>query len=167
MKKYMVICAGVALSLAFTSCKSSQETAYKQAYLKAQAQEEMQQKTVQVPQNEQKNVVAPLEEKPVNQVQVVDNTDNVKVKQEKVSVVDGTGLKDFSVVVGAYRVKAGAELVQQNLKNSGYAAQIVKNEELNIYRVIATTFDTKAEAEASRNELDAKYPGAWLLYNMK
>jgi hypothetical protein len=33
-----------------------------------------------------------------------------------------------------------------------------------MYRVVATTFDTKVEAAASRNDLQTKYPGAWLLY---
>jgi hypothetical protein len=33
-----------------------------------------------------------------------------------------------------------------------------------MYRVVATTFDTKADAAASRNALQTKYPGAWLLY---
>ena len=37
MKKYMVLCAGLAVALAFTSCKSS-ESAYKKAYEKAKAQ---------------------------------------------------------------------------------------------------------------------------------
>ena len=38
MKKYMVLCAGLAVALAFTSCKSS-ESAYRKAYEKAKAQE--------------------------------------------------------------------------------------------------------------------------------
>ncbi|MDE5571017.1 MAG: SPOR domain-containing protein, partial [Prevotella sp.] len=33
-----------------------------------------------------------------------------------------------------------------------------------MYRVVATTFNTKADAAASRNALQTKYPGAWLLY---
>ena len=43
MKKYIVLCAGICAAMAFTSCKSS-ESAYKQAYLKAKQQEELQQK---------------------------------------------------------------------------------------------------------------------------
>ena len=38
MKKYMVLCAGLCVALAFSSCKSS-ESAYKKAYEKAKAQE--------------------------------------------------------------------------------------------------------------------------------
>ena len=173
MKKYMVLCAGICVAMAFTSCKSS-ESAYKQAYLKAKQQEEIQQQqqqqeqqqqSVVQPQQEETTVVVPLEEKPATETQVVDNSDNIKVTQEKVSLVNGDGLKNFSVVVGSFSLAANAEGLQQHLKDAGYNAQIVKNEERNMYRVVATTFDTKEEAAASRNDLQSKYAGAWLLYN--
>ncbi len=173
MKKYMVLCAGICVAMAFTSCKSS-ESAYKQAYLKAKQQEEIQQQQQQQeqqqqpvvqPQQEETTVVVPLEEKPATETQVVDNSDNIKVTQEKVSLVNGDGLKNFSVVVGSFSLAANAEGLQQQLKNAGYNAQIVKNEDRNMYRVVATTFDTKEEAAASRNDLQSKYAGAWLLYN--
>lgn len=168
MKKYIVLCAGVFAALSFTSCKSS-ESAYKQAYLKAKQQEEIQQQQQPVVQTQQveTNVVVPLEEKAANNTQVVDNTDNVKVTQERVSLVSGNGLKNFSVVVGSFSLEANATGLQQQLRNAGYDAQVVKNEERNMYRVIATTFDTKEEAAASRNDLQGKYAGAWLLYNAR
>ena len=78
--------------------------------------------------------------------------------------MNGAGLKDFSVVVGSFSVIANAEGLQQRLKNAGYPAQVAKNDERNMYRVIATTFDSKAEAVKSRDELRATYPDAWLLY---
>ena len=164
MKKYIVLCAGLCAAMAFTSCKSS-ESAYKQAYLKAKAQEEAQQQPVQQETVEQ-NVVVPLEEKASNNTQVVDNADNVAVRQESVSVVSGSGLKNFSVVVGSFSLKANAEGLQQTLKSEGYDAQVVLNSAVQpaMYRVVATTFDTKAEAAASRNDLQTKYTGAWLLY---
>ena len=168
MKKYIVLCAGLCVAMAFTSCKSS-ESAYKQAYLKAKQQEELQQQQQPVVQAQQPetNVVVPLEEKPATQTQVVDNTDNVKVTQERVSLISGSGLKNFSVVVGSFSLEANAVGLQQQLNNAGYNAQIVKNEDRNMYRVIATTFDTKEEAAASRNDLQNKYAGAWLLYNAR
>ena len=46
MKKYTVFCAGLCAVMAFTGCKSS-ESAYKQAYLKAKQQEEIQQQQAQ------------------------------------------------------------------------------------------------------------------------
>lgn len=162
MKKYMVLCAGLCVALAFTGCKSS-ESAYKKAYEKAKAQETAQQ-TAEVVQPET-NVVTPLVEKSATDTRVLDNSDNVQVRQERVSVVNGAGLKNFSVIVGSFSLIANAEGLQQRLRNSGYDAQIVKNEERNMYRVVAATFDSKADAAASRNEFRATYPDAWLLYS--
>ena len=166
-----MICAALCAALMFTGCKSS-ESAYKQAYLKAKQQEELQQKqeaeaqAQAAAQEQENNVVAPLEEKPVTETQVVDNADNVPVRQETVSVVAGSGLKNFSVVVGSFSLKANAEGLQQTLNNQGYSAQVVVNNNVSpaMYRVVATTFDSKGEAAASRNALQEKFPGAWLLY---
>ena len=173
MKKYTILCAGLCAALVFTGCKSS-ESAYKQAYLKAKQQEELQQKqeaeaqaaAAQQAQEQETAVVAPLQEKPVTETQVVDNADNVPVRQETVSVVAGNGLKNFSVVVGSFSLKANAEGLQQTLNAQGYSAQVVVNNQVSpaMYRVVATTFDSKGEAAASRNALQEKYPGAWLLY---
>ena len=163
MKKYTLLSAAICAAMVFTSCKSS-ESAYKQAYLKAKQQEEQQQQ--QVPAAQETTVVTPMVERPVNNTQVVDNADNIAVRQEQVTVVSGSGLKNFSVVVGSFSLKANAEGLQQNLKNQGYNAQVVVNNSVTpaMYRVIATTFDSKNEAAASRNALQEKFPGAWLLY---
>ena len=159
MKKYMILCAGLCAAMAFTSCKSS-ESAYKKAYEKAKAQE-----AAAVETNTEANVLAPVEEQPIDEVKVVDNADNVSVRQEQVSLIDGSGLKNFSVVVGSFSLKSNAEGLQQRLKESGYDAQIVKNNDRNMYRVVATTFADKSSAVQSRNELRGKYPDAWLLFN--
>ncbi len=164
MKKYMVLCAGLCMALAFTGCKSS-ESAYKKAYEKAKAQAPVQNEAAPVQQQAQVNVVAPVKETPVVNTPVVDNVDNVQVRKESVSLVKGSGLKNFSVVVGSFGLISNAEGLVQKLSNNGYNAQIVKNTNANMYRVVATTFDTKAEAATSRDRLRAEYPDAWLLYN--
>jgi cell division protein FtsN len=82
-----------------------------------------------------------------------------------VSVVNGAGLQNYSVVVGSFSVIANAEGLQQRLKNAGYAAQIVKNVDRNMYRVVAATYSDKASAVQSRDQLRNTYPDAWLLYN--
>ena len=163
MKKYTLLSAAICAAMVFTSCKSS-ESAYKQAYLKAKQQEEQQQQ--QVPVAQETTVVTPMVERPVNNTQVVDNADNIAVRQEQVTVVSGSGLKNFSVVVGSFSLKANAEGLQQTLRSEGYDAQIVMNNNVTpaMYRVVATTFDSKMDAAASRNGLQNKYPGAWLLY---
>ena len=165
MKKYTLVCAALGAVLILSGCKSK-ESAYKQAYLKAKQQDEMQQQQQQAAQEVEANVVVPMQTKVANQTQVVDNADNVAVRQESVSVISGTELKNFSVVVGSFQLKDNAAGLQQSLKNQGYDARLVMNSSTDpvMYRVVATSFDTKAEAAASRNALMDKFPGAWLLY---
>lgn len=165
MRKYMVACASLCVALAFTGCKSS-ESAYKKAYEKAKAQEENR-ATDQNQGNEEIAIVAPVVEKPATETVVVDNADNVPVRQESLSVVNGAGLKSFSVIVGSFSVQANAEGLQSTLKSQGYDAQVAYNSGNQMYRVVAATFDTKPDAVRSRNELRSQYPDAWLLYNQK
>lgn len=165
MRKYMVACAGLCVALAFTGCKSS-ESAYRKAYEKAKAQEENR-ATDENQGNEEIAVVAPVVEKPATETVVVDNADNVPVRQENLSVVNGAGLKSFSVIVGSFSVQANAEGLQSTLRSQGYDAQVAYNSANQMYRVVAATFDTKVDAVNSRNELRSQYPDAWLLYSQK
>ena len=169
MKKYMVFCAGLSLALLFASCGKSSESAYKKAYEKAKSQEAAQHVTetpVETP-----VTVAPVTTRPATQTRVVDNVDNISVRQERVTLVSGAGLKSFSVVVGSFGLLANAEGLVQQLRDGGYNAQIVKNESNSMYRVVATTFDNKVDAVNSRDQIrGSKYNpkgDAWLLYNMR
>ena len=165
MKKYTVLCAGLCLALAFTSCGSS-ESAYKKAYEKAkQYDTQTAQQQAAQPVETSTAVVAPVQTRPANDARVTDNADNVSVRQERVSMVSGNGLKAFSVVVGSFGLVSNAGGLQQRLRDAGYDAQIVKNEDRNMYRVIAATFDNKADAARSRDQLRATYADAWLLSN--
>ena len=149
--------------MAFTSCKSS-ESAYKKAYEKAKQYDTA---TAQQASDDNAAVVAPVEARPATETRVVDNLDNVSVRQESVSLISGTGLKDFSVIVGSFGLISNAEGLQQRLKAAGYDAQIVKNEDKNMYRVVASTFADKGSAVSSRDQLRETYPDAWLLYNAR
>lgn len=153
----MVLSAALCVAMAFTGCKSS-ESAYKKAYEKAKAQELAQQEAAA-----ETETVAPVVTKAATETTVVDNDDNVRVSQESVSLINGSGLKAYSVVVGSFGVKANAEGLQQRLKEAGYDAQLVKNNAKNMYRVIASTFDNKSDAISSRNQMRSQYPDAWLL----
>uniref|UniRef100_UPI0040294862 SPOR domain-containing protein n=1 Tax=Segatella hominis TaxID=2518605 RepID=UPI0040294862 len=156
MKKLSVLSLGLCIVLALASCKSK-ESMYKKAYEKAQAQEVQQPATTEP-------VVTPLETTTPSESTNTE-VDNASVRQENVSLVAGSGLQNFSVVVGSFSLKANAEGLYNTLKNSGYDAQIVFNSERNMYRVVASTFVDKAGAVKSRNELRAsKYPDAWLLF---
>ena len=157
MKKNMFLCAGLCAVLAFTSCKSS-ESAYKKAYEKAQQQE---QQAAQAP-VAQEPVVAPLETQAPSDEQT--EVDNATVRSEDVSLISGSGLSNYSVVVGSFSLKANAEGLASTLKSAGYESQIVLNTDRNMYRVVASTFADKTAAVKSRNKLRAgKYPDAWLL----
>ena len=162
MKKFMVLSAAFCVAVAFTGCKSS-ESAYKKAYEKAKSQEQAPTTTDETTSTQEAAVVAPVESQPVTQAPVVDNYDNEPVRRETVSVVNGAGLKAYSVVVGSFGVKANAEGLQQRLKNAGYDAQVAYNAGNNMYRVVASTYDSKASAVQSRNQLRATYADACLL----
>ena len=140
MKKTTILCVGLCAAMAFTSCKSN-ESAYKRAYEKAkQYDTAAAQQAPQTPQT-------------ADEARVVDNLDNVSVRQESVTLINGSGLKDFSVIVGSFGLISNAEGLQQRLKAAGYDAQVVKNEEKNMYRVVASTFAGKADAVNSRDQL--------------
>ena len=136
MKKYTLICIGLCAAMAFTSCKSS-ESAYKKAYDKAKQYDTQ---TAQQAPAVQEAVVAPVEAKPVDQARVIDNLDNISVRQENVQLIHGNGLNAFSVVVGSFGLLSNAESLYQRLKDAGYDAQVVKNDEKNMFRVVASSF---------------------------
>ena len=143
MKKITVLSMGMCAVLALASCGTSKESAYKKAYEEAQQQE---QQAAQAPSDEQTEV------------------DNATVRSEDVSLISGSGLSSYSVVVGSFSLKANAEGLASTLKSAGYDAQIALNTERNMYRVVASTFADKAAAVKSRNQLRAgEYPDAWLL----
>ncbi|NPD80609.1 SPOR domain-containing protein [Prevotella sp. PINT] len=156
MKKSITMCAVICAGLVLASCGSSKESAYRKAYEKAQAQE-----NTTVIEQTTEEVVAPVVERPVTDNRTMDNNDNVAVRSEKVQLVSGAGIKGFGVVVGSFGLKANAENLQSRIPGS----QIVFNPSNNMYRVVATTSDSKAEAVQSRNNLRSQYPDAWLLYS--
>lgn len=172
MKNYLAL--GLVLSaVVLTGCKSK-ESAYRQAYEKAKAQETA---VVQQPQTQ---VVPVQTAQPVQPVQPKKEVVAVQAETEDLSdvrtipggftVVNGSPLKAFSVVVGSFVAQANAEGLLSTLKAKGYDARLVKtNETINghtgWFRVVASSFDDKASAAMSRDELRADYTGAWLLYN--
>ena len=159
--------AALCVAFAFTSCKS-QESAYKKMYEKAQAQEAQ----AQTAQSTQPVVgetasVTPLVTKPADQTTVV-KADDTPVRQESVTLIDGAGLQQYSVVVGSFGLKTNATGFQSTLKQAGYDAQVVYNATVNMCRVICGTYADKSSAVQSRNAIRGskfnKTGDAWLLY---
>ena len=169
MKKYLVLCAGFCAAMALTSCNTSKESAYKKAYEKAKAQEQEQAPAVvEQPTQTETAVVTPLTPATPATQTTVSNVDNATDRSESVTVVSGDGLQAFSVVVGSYSLKANAEGVRSTLKAGGYNAQIVYNSAINMYRVVASTFNDKGQAVQSRDAIRGSQYNpkgdAWLLF---
>ncbi len=164
-KTYAAVALSLTLAFSLSSCKSN-ESLYKKAYEKAQAAN---QETQQVTEDPTTINVTPVQQETTTTTVAAPATTttadtNVKVQQENVQLVDGAGLKAYSVVCGSFSLQANATGLQQKLKQNGYQAQIVLNPERKLYRVIASTHDTKDQATQSRNNLRTTYPDAWLLY---
>ena len=166
-----------AVALFAASCKS-QESAYRQAYERARAQEmnKPTQTVTIIPQSTQPQPVqpAPVQQPaaPVVQRTVVVEEDNTPVRtiQGEKRVIDGEPLKAFSVVVGSFVNETNARGMMNTLRNRGYAARVMKtNETINghtgWYRVVASSFSSKGQAVQSKNSLRDTYPGAWILGN--
>jgi len=156
----MVLGMGLCIALTFTSCKSS-ESAYKKAYEKAKQQE-----LAEAPVAEEAPAAAPVVAAPVAAAPVAVGT----VREEKVQLVSGDGLKAYSVVCGSFGVKANAEGLKAKLDADGYNAKVVYNAERNMYRVVVSSFDDRVQAAQARDNFKAKYSNnaefqkSWLLY---
>ena len=165
MKKLVVLGMGLCLALSFSSCKSS-ESAYKKAYEKAKQQELATQPAQETAAPAETVVAAPVQQQATPAVNVG------TVREEKVQLVSGDGLKAYSVVCGSFGVKANAEGLKQKLDGEGYSAKVVYNAERNMYRVVVASYDDRVQAAQARDDFKAKHPEntdfqkAWLLYNI-
>lgn len=167
MKKLVVLGMGLCMALAFTSCKSS-ESAYKKAYEKAKQQELAESQAAEEAPVAAPVVAAPVVSAPATPVEVG------TVREEKVQLVSGDGLKAYSVVCGSFGVKANADGLKARLDGDGYNAMVVFNAAANngqgMYRVIVSSFDDRMQAAQARDDFKAKYANnpdfqkSWLLY---
>lgn len=149
----------------FSSCKSK-ESAYRQAYEKAKAQETVVQDATPV----QVTPVQPVQQQQqaVSTMEPTEQEADTRTIQGGLSVVNGDPLDTYSVVVGSFVTQANAEGLMQTLRGKGYGARVVKtNETINghtgWFRVVASSFAGKQQAVTSRDELRGAYPGAWIL----
>ncbi len=145
---------GLAFTLLFSmgACKSK-ESAYKQAYEKAK-EKEMQEESASV-----------TETTPVTKPATI-STSSVNVQKERVTAIDGSGLRQYSVVIGSFMNRTNATSLKERMQAQGYNVIIAQNEK-QMYRVIVATFDYKADAARERDAVKAKYDpdfqDAWLL----
>ena len=153
MKSKIYLLWGLALALLFSldSCKPK-ESAYKAAYEAAKARE--------------------MEESQVEEMTPVtkpsSNSSNVTVQKEKVTVVDGSGIQQFSVVIGSFLNRTNAVSLKERMENQGFKSFLAQNER-GMYRVIVATYSDRTNAIAERERVkDRYYPefqDAWILDN--
>jgi len=148
-KIYLSGSLALALLLSFNSCKPK-ESAYKTAYEAAKAKE-MKDNTVD-------------EVTPVSKPTYSSSTD--AVQKEKVTVVDGAGIQQYSVVIGSFFSKTNAVSLRDRMANQGFRSLLAQNER-GMFRVIVATFSDKASAAAERDRIKDKYypdfQDAWIL----
>lgn len=164
MKKIIMMGAAVCAVFMMSSCKSK-ESAYKKAWEKAQAQptETSTTTTTPVQQVTTQTTVAPVATTPVA------DYSNVTVRNESVTFVEGSPLKQYGVVVSSPTIKSNAVALMQKFASQGYnssVAQAQVNGQTH-YRVVVCSFDTKAEAAQARDQVKSQHPeysDAWLLY---
>jgi len=153
MKTKIYLLGGLALVLMFSldSCKPK-ESAYKAAYEAAKARE--------INENQVEEIT------PVSKP-VYDSSTSTAQK-EKVTVIDGAGIRRFSVVVGSFLNRTNAVSLKERMANQGFSSFVAQNER-GMYRVIVATFSDKATADAERDRVKNKYypefQDAWILDN--
>ena len=115
-KTLAAVALGMVLAISMSSCKSK-ESLYKKAYEKAQAQNT---RVTEDPNTVNVTPVQPVAP-PVTTVTTettettVAPVTDVSVRSEALQVVDGDGLKAYSVVCGAFSLKANADPQEQRL----------------------------------------------------
>jgi cell division protein FtsN len=150
---------GLALALvfSFTACKPKQ-SAYKRVYEAAQSRstvEEAPAPTYNNNRNTHTNVV----------VEKAKTTTTANFQSERLTAVDGAGIKQYSVVIGSFINKTNAESLKSRMQSKGYYPVLAQNEK-DMYRVIIASYDNKTDAYDKRDEIRADYPefsDAWLL----
>ena len=92
-----------------------------------------------------------------------------ETRQEKITPIEGEdadAIKLYSVVVGSFKNRTNAFSLKERMQNEGYTPVLGENEQ-GMLRVIVTSFETKAEAEKSRDAIRSKYrpnfQDAWVL----
>jgi len=142
MKPKIYLLGGLALALlfAFNSCKPK-ESAYKAAYEAAKAKE---------------TTTSQVEETTTPVTRPVSTTEPASVQREKVTIVDGAVLQQYSVVIGSFLDVTNAKSLKERMVNQGFQSVLAQNEK-GMYRVIIATFNNKASAAAERDRFKEKY----------
>lgn len=162
MKKLFVFGLSICMLMAFSSCKSKKESAFKTAYDQAKQQELVQGSS---------QASNPIEIAPVTSNTAAKA--DASYRSEKVILASGAAgsLKAYSVVCGSFSSKTNADGLRQKLVGEGYNALVVQNPATGMYRVVCGSYDDRQQAAEARAQFKANHPNdadfqkAWLLYN--
>lgn len=173
MSKYYLMGAAL-IATTIISCKSSDESSYKKAYEKARAQELYAQDdsdpvevTNVAPAEETKSYTSIRQRRAASTTTTTTTkatNNNTNFRQERLTVVSGGTLKVYNVVAGSFKSQDNANKRCNELSAKGFSAKVAQNPDTGMYRVIASSHDTKEAAISSRDKLRSSYPDAWLLY---
>ena len=151
MRKILLFGAAICCILALGSCKSK-SSAYKTAYETAKADD-----------------TSWEDDEDETEVLTSEEVSYESVRQEKVSPVSGedvSGLKQYSVVIGSFKNRTNAFSLKQRMTDEGYRPVVAENDS-GWFRVIVSSFDSRADAARSRDAIKSKYApnfhDAWLL----
>jgi len=155
IKKILLLCTAVCCVFLFGSCKSK-SSAYKTAYEQAKYDEE-------------KWTSTEVKDEGDDEASPSENVSYESVKQEKVKPAygeDEDNLKRFSVVIGSFKNRTNAYSLKERMQDEGYEPVVAEND-YGMLRVIVTSFNSKADAQRSRDAIKSKYApnfqDAWLL----
>ena len=161
MNKIWLFASALCMVMAFGSCKPKQ-SAYKAAY--EQAREKSDSGEIYQYVDEANPAMEPIS-KPRT------NTADETTRQEKITAAtgeDASMLKRFSVVIGSFTNSDNAYSLKNRMTADGYNAVLGRNER-GMLRVIVSSFDSKADAVYSRENIKARYApqfhDAWILEN--
>ena len=151
MKKNLLFGAAICCLFTLGSCKSK-SSAYKTAYEQAKSNDNYWE-------DDDDTEVLTTEEVSYESV----------VRPEKVNVIQGedvSGLKRYSVVIGAFNNRTNAFGLKDRMTNEGYKPVIAENA-AGMLRVIVASFDNRNDAVRARDAFKAKYDpnfrDAWIL----
>lgn len=106
---------------------------------------------------------------PVEQSTVAEQPE--EVRDEKFQLDPDEGKTDainqkYHVVVGSFKNRDNAKGLQTTLNKEGNSAIIVVNEQ-GMYRVLIASYQTYQEARNKRDQINSRFPDAWVLTQKK
>ena len=94
-------------------------------------------------------------------------TETEKTRNEKFSMAEGeTNTAAFNskyhVVVGSFSIQQNAKNLQRSLNSEGNNALVVVNEQ-GMFRVLIASFNEYTQARERINQINTRFPDAWVL----